>query len=243
MSLLPRGALLGVVVIVAFAGSASGQAPDPLLAFAVTVEEAKGHLLVSQELYAAGQRGRAALHAAHPVQEIGNRLVGPIRRVDPALADGVRAGLKAPGRDLERAVPTVRYAETVANTLAQLDAARDRVLPASRRADLAFQARVLGGLLRALAREYEEGVKDGRLTQLVEYQDAYGFFKRAQALTQALAPAARAANPLAAQRVDHEMARLARTFSAADGPAITLTLAQLNEHIDAVVTALRVLGE
>jgi len=202
MTVPGRTPLSVIVVILAVAGIAFGQPADSLVTFAVTVEETKGHLVVSQELYATGQRGRAALHAAHPVQEIGNRLIGPIRRVDPALADSVRAALKAPGRDLDQNVPATRYTETVASTLARLDTARDRVVPPARSADLGLQARVLGGLMRALVREYEEGVKDGRVTQVVEYQDAYGFFTRTQVLARAFGPAARATNQPAAQRLD-----------------------------------------
>jgi hypothetical protein len=240
MGLLPRRALVAVCVVLAVAGRAAAQ--DALVAFAVTLEEAKGHLVVSQELYAAGQRGRAALHAGHPVQEIGNRLIGPVRRVDPALADGVRAALKAPGRDLDQKVPAARYAETVAATLARLDAAMERVVPAASRADPGFQARVLAGLLRALAREYAEGVQDGRVTQVVEYQDAYGFFGRAQILARTLGPAARAKDAAAAQRVDDELATLARTFSAVGGPAVTLTVPQLQARVATLVSALETLG-
>ena len=233
-------AAVGLVTL--FAAKAAPPASDAFLEFVVAVEETKGHLLVSQELYSAGHRGRAALHAAHPVQEIGNRLVAPVKRVDPALAKRVHAAMKAPGREIEDQVSAARYETTVARTFALLETAIEAVVPEPQRTDLGFRARVLAMLMRSLVREYEEGVKDGRVTQLVEYQDAYGFFKRAQSLMRALVPTARAKNAPATQRFDDEMTALARTFSSPDGPKVALTVAELTRHVDAIVTALGALG-
>lgn len=232
----------GIILALALTSSATAQAPDPLVAFAVAVEESKGHLVASRELYAVGERGRAALHAAHPVQEIGNRLIGPVKRVDTALAERLRVALKAPGGDVEQRVSAGRYSDTVATTFGVLDTALERVVPAPQRADLGFQTRVLATLIRALVEEYEEGVKDGRVTQVVEYQDAYGFFRRAQVLSRAVDRAARAKNAAAAQRLQDEMAILARTFSSVGGPGLTLTVHQLKKHADSVVIVLQSLG-
>lgn len=239
----PRALIAAVASLVTlFMANTATPASDAFLEFVVAVEETKGHLVVSQELYGASQRGRAALHAAHPVQEIGNRLVGPVKRVDPALAKRVQAAMKGPGREIEDRVSAARYEATVARTFALLDTAIEAVVPEPQRADLGFRARVLAKLMRSLVTEYEEGVKDGRVTQLVEYQDAYGFFKRAESLMRALAPVARAKNAPATQQLEDEMTTLARTFSSPDGPKVALTVAELTRHVDAIVTALGALG-
>src|SRR5215470_12068936 len=57
-------------LVTLFVANTASPASDAFLELVVAVEETKGHLVVSQELYGASQRGRAALHAAHPVQEI-----------------------------------------------------------------------------------------------------------------------------------------------------------------------------
>jgi hypothetical protein len=49
---------------------------------------------VSEQLYMLDEARAAALHTAHPVQELGNRLYGPVRRVDGPSAD--REGPSAP---------------------------------------------------------------------------------------------------------------------------------------------------
>ena len=53
---------------------------DALAAFAANIEKCKAHLAVSAELYAKGDRA-AALHASHPIQEIGNKVIGPASKV------------------------------------------------------------------------------------------------------------------------------------------------------------------
>ena len=108
-------AAVGLVTL--FVAKAAPPASDSFLEFVVAVEETKGHWLVSQELYSAGHRGRAALHAAHPVQETGNRLVGPVKRVDPALAKRVHAAMKTPGREIEDRVSAARYETRVVRNL------------------------------------------------------------------------------------------------------------------------------
>jgi hypothetical protein len=178
-------------LLAAAAGRAEAQPPADAVRFATDVEKARAHLLVSEELYTAGQGRAAAIHAAHPVQELGNRLTGPVRRVDAARADRVRDALKEPGRAIEAKVPPARYAETVASVGKTLDEGVDRVAGAATRASVAFRARVLAALLAGMAEEYEEGFKDGRITQPIEYQDAYAFFRRAKLLYEALPPDAR----------------------------------------------------
>ena len=51
-----------------------------------------------------------------------------------------------------------------------------------------FRARVLADLLLGTATEYQEAYNAGKITRLVEYQDAYAFFMRAQAVQRDLAP-------------------------------------------------------
>src|SRR5262249_41174660 len=78
--------LVVAAVFLLTGGSGLAQAPSDDVRFATDIEKARGHLVVSNELYAAGHARPAAVHAAHPVQELGNRLVAPLRRVDDAAA-------------------------------------------------------------------------------------------------------------------------------------------------------------
>ena len=226
-----------VVVLVAgiLAAAAPGAAQAPpapeAVRFAADVEKARAHLLVSEQLYVTGQARAAALHAAHPVQELGNRLIEPVRRVDAPRADRVRAALKEPGGAIDAKVPPTRYVATVASVAKTLDEAVTHVVGADARANVPFRAKVLTALLAAMADEYDEAFKDGRITQVVEYQDAYGFFRRAQALYKDLPPEAR--------RADADMAALSKALASREPPAVPMpakTFRELALRIGAALT-------
>src|SRR5262245_41178678 len=197
---------------------ALAQAEDPLVAFTANIEKCKAHLAVSAELYAKGNRA-AALHASHPIQEIGNKVIGPAAKVSPELGDKVRAALRRPSADLAGKTSPAQYDRVVRETAATLDDVVQRVVPQERGASLAFRARVLADLLAGMATEYEEAYKAGKITQPVEYQDAYAFFTRAQAGHRDLAPALRAKNPALAGELDGHFAALAKALPGLTPPA------------------------
>lgn len=206
--------------------------------FATSLEEVRAHLLVTRELYAAGNAGEAALHASHPVQEIGGRITGPVTRADAGLGARVRQALKAPRRDVDARVPRATFERNLDATLTVLDEAMARVVPADVRGGLGFRTAVLRTLLLALVKEYEEGEKDGRITQLVEYHDAYGFFRRSQALYRDLAPALREASPQSAARADEQFAAVARALPGLTPPATPASTAALRKIVTDLVQAL-----
>jgi hypothetical protein len=223
-------ALVATMLAVSTPALINAQPPADAVPFATDVEKARAHLLVSEELYAAGQAGPAGLHAAHPIHELGNRLVAPLRRVDGAAADRLRDTLKEPGRAIQAKVPPAQYGTTVASVGKALDDAVTRVVGADTRATPAFRAGVLATLIAGLADEYDEAFKDGRITQVVEYQDAYGFFRRAKTLYDALPPDAR--------RADADIASLAKAFPSREPPKTPLPAKAVKDLTQRIGTAL-----
>ncbi|HYE94542.1 MAG TPA: hypothetical protein VEA38_26140 [Terriglobales bacterium] len=223
-------ALFALLLTLAAASPVLAQPPVDLVRFAADAEKARGHLLVSEELYAAGQARPAALHAAHPVHEIGNRLIGPVRRTDALRADRLRAALREPGRALDGKVPPARYAETVAALVTAIDEAVTHVVGAGPRAEPGFRARVIAALLADVVDEYEEAFKDGRIAQVVEYQDAYGFFRRARVLYDAL--------PAAARRADTDVAALAKAVPGVEPPRAPMPAATLKQTAQRIAATL-----
>lgn len=222
------------------AAVAAAPATDAQVRFVTSVEEAKAHVFVSRTLYAAGDAKEAALHASHPVQEIGGRITGPVARVDRALADRVREAMKRPRRDIEAKVSTADLERTAEATNATLDEAVARVVPADVARTLAFQAAVLRALVAALVNEYDEGYKNGRVTQVVEYHDAYGFLVRAQARFKDLAPALRERAPARAAAADEAFGALARALPGLSPPATPASTAAVKEVVEALRRALTV---
>jgi hypothetical protein len=213
--------------------SAFGQTEEAQVAFVANIEKCKAHLAVSAELYAKGDRA-AALHASHPVQEIGNKVIGPMSKVSPELADTVRAALRRPSADLKGTTSSSQYEQAVREVMTTLDGAVARVVPKERRTSLAFRTRVLADLLLGVADEYDEAYKSGKITQPIEYQDAYAFLRRAQAVHRDLAPSLRAKNPALASELDAQLTALARALPGLTPPASPMSA----ERLKATATSL-----
>jgi hypothetical protein len=167
---------------------------------------------------AQAEDAQAALHASHPFQEIGNKVIGPASKVSADLGDKVRAALRRPSADLKGTTPPPQYEQAVREAMTTLDGAVERVVPKERRTSL-VRARVLADLLLGVASEYEEAYKAGKITQRVEYQDAYAFLRRAQAVHRDLAPSLRAKGPARARELDAQLAALARALPGLTPPA------------------------
>jgi hypothetical protein len=221
-----------------FAAAPSAAPSDAHVPFAASVEEAKAHLLMARELYAAGDAREAALHASHPVQEIGGRITGPVTCADAALGGRVRDALKTPRRDVDARIPRAGFERNLDATVALLDEAVARVVPAEVRGTLAYRTAVLRTVLVTCVKEYDEGEKNGRITQVVEYHDAYGLFRRSQALYRELAPALREASAQQAAVADERFASVARAFPGLTPPAAPMSTAALKDAVTALVQAL-----
>lgn len=205
---------------------------DEQVEFATNVEKMKGHLLASRELYAVGQAAYAAIHAAHPVQELWSLLQGPLTQASPELAGQVGALLEKPGREIDAEVPTKRYEDTVKQLVAVLDEAVRRVVPAEILQSLAFRGKVIQKLIEDVEEEYEEGFKEGKVVQIVEYQDAYGFFHRAKTLYQEIAGRLQGKAPPVAKEIEEILATLSKKgFASVMPPATPLSEEKVKEEL------------
>jgi hypothetical protein len=228
--------VIAILTLLSFsppAALARAQAGDAQVTFAANIEKCKAHFAVSAEAYARGDRADS-LHASHPIQEIGNKVIGPASKVSADLGDTVRATLRQPSAKLKGAPTPAEYDQVVREAAATLDEVSARVVPKERRTSLSFRARVLADLLLGIGTEYEEAYHAGKITQPVEYQDAYAFLRRAQAVHRDLAPSLRAKNPALAHEVDGQLAALARALPGLAPPASPMPA----ERMKAVVATL-----
>jgi hypothetical protein len=210
--------------------------------WAADIEQARGHLLASREVYRRGQHVRAGVHAAHPIQELGYRLWRPVAAVDPDLSARVQAALKEPGRAVQARLPVREYDALVERTGALLDRAVARVVPEAVRSDPRFLARVIDALLTAIDEEYAEAVAEGRVVLEIEYQDAWGFFQRLRVLWPSLRRRLTGAPAAAAAGADVHLAFLERAFPGIEPPAAPVPVERVKQALDAVGAALRAAG-
>lgn len=236
------GVLAGVVLALALGGPplAGGepQATDEQVKFAVNAEMVKGHLLVSRELYGMGREAWAARHARHPVEELWSLLQGPLSRVSSDLAKRIGALLEKPRHEIAARVPAKQYEATVRAVFAALDDAVARIVPSPARNSLPFRVRVVLEVLEHVEEEYAEGMKEGRVASIAEYQDAYGFFQRGRALYGPVAAEIRKKAPKAAQEIEEAFATLAKGFSGVTPPVTPLATEKVREEVREITAEL-----
>jgi len=133
----------------------------------------RGHLWVGHELFKSGRADMSATHMKHPKAELYSTLT------DAFAARGV------PGfaQELQALADIVEANADAAEEQASYDALLTAITTNEQGADTR-SSRVIGeviiGLLRTAADEYAIGIKDGRVNNLHEYQDALGFTRIAQ---------------------------------------------------------------
>lgn len=138
----------------------------------------KGHLLAGYTLYKQGEADMAKTHMKHPKSEIYTDLLpGLQERKAPEFADKLAALANAVESGAGDPVVDAAFAEVSA----ALDAAADTVAGSDH-----AKLRAIAELAGMAAEEYGEGVVDGKLVELHEYQDAWGFLQVAQAYANSL---------------------------------------------------------
>ena len=193
---------------------AAGSFASPEAAFAGQLQLMKGHLRVGRELLRQGAPEEAMVHFHHPAEEIYD-----------GIADSLAAHGAEPFKaDLERLATLVEQG----TDRAAIDRADDRAeaaidaaiahLPAALRQRPAFWLDVAVGMLRQAAAEYREAVEDGRIANVVEYQDARGFVWQARDLVESVGDRLRASNAEAFRELMARFADLQQAWPSALPP-------------------------
>ena len=220
------------------AALAQSHPPKEQIEFSANVEKLKGHLLVSLELYEKGEATAAAIHAAHPIQELWGRIRAPIGGASAELAARISSLLEKPNREIEAKVPPKHYSQTVREIFSAIDQAENRIVPVRAREDLSFRAKLILELLEEVVEEYSEGVQEGKVIQFVEYQDAFGFFRRAHALYRTITGALKKKDPASTRTIDGALAELARGLAKVTPPEKPLSTDRVRDLVKRVVNEL-----
>jgi len=115
----------------------------------------------------------------HPEDEIYEDLKG---HLDEFGAEDFAAELKALADAVEAGKPIEEVEAALADVLHEIEEAREHS-----GASEAQEAAAILALMRNAAEEYDEGIKDGAVAELHEYQDAWGFLQTARALAEHMA--------------------------------------------------------
>ncbi|HEY7765651.1 MAG TPA: hypothetical protein VIB38_11730, partial [Aestuariivirgaceae bacterium] len=132
----------------------------------------EGHLRAGLELYRQGAADMARTHMKHPGDEL-------YADLEPALSARKAAGfgpsLEALAAAVENGKPIAEAEKAFSAVMEEIDKARATI------DDLPDELKSLMALIRTAADEYAVGVKEGKVTDPHEYQDAWGFTQTAKA--------------------------------------------------------------
>ena len=150
---------------------------------AIVLDEMAGHLYSSWQLWQVENYPLAAMHAGHTLGE-------SLPQIENALPTATLDALKA-------ALTTYQTAASIAGDQAAAQQAYDGAAEAIATArhslpnadDPRFEAAVMREVLETVEREYAEGVDGGKLANIAEYQDSFGFVAVIQAQYPDLSPA------------------------------------------------------
>jgi hypothetical protein len=145
----------------------------------------EGHLLIGKALADAGMMSDAVPHFGHPIEEIYDY-------IKPAFAARGVPEFALELKDLEAQMKRTASAEAKAAkddlasnayvlALARIDALR-RSIPEATRSRPAFVLRMVGQMVDNAGDDLAESIEGGRIRNHVEYHDAVGFARYAEAL-------------------------------------------------------------
>lgn len=168
-------------------GVASGDATVDFLAGLLQIE---GHLASGFALWQSGEKENGQAHMGHPKAEVYEAIEGTLAELgQPQFEAQLEQLVDAAANGAADEALNALHAEI----LTQIGVARETAVAADPKDD--FTAIV--HLIRKAGDEWGEGVKDGALVELHEYQDAWGFVQaardRATVLSASAEPAIKAA--------------------------------------------------
>ena len=179
----------------------------------------KGHLLVAKELLDLQKLDQAEPHIGHPVEEIyadvedqlKERGVAEFKTSLVKLQDLVKAGKIVP----QIATEFTTSMEAIDKAIAKL--------PAADIQDPKFILPVINGLLDTANSEYGAAIAEGKIKEIVEYQDSRGFVVYSSTLYEQISPTMAKSYAKNHQAIAPALAKLKPTWPAAIAPAKAVT--------------------
>jgi len=152
------------------AGSADLTKDDA--AYLAQLGQVRGHLWVGVQLYRAGHKDMALTHMKHPGDELYAGLQPAFdAREAPGFAEALSQLAEAVAQSLPLSEVKARHSE-LEQGIAEAESLSE--------VDLKTALGSIEKMVRTAAEEYAIGVKDGKIVNAHEYQDAFGFVTAAQ---------------------------------------------------------------
>jgi len=156
------------------------ESEDEKLSFASSLEETLGHFWAIEQNLDDGNAKLALVHATHPIAELYSSMKPDLKEANPEFDAKVQKILmdlgKKTGSDVTREDAQMEIDE--AKKIIQ--EARMLIVGEELSQDTAFKVKLIQELLKTSSSEYEEGVMNGQVEMMAEFQDGSAFVWRSQ---------------------------------------------------------------
>ena len=164
-------------------GLCLGQMPNQI-EYVYNIEQMKGHIEQAIMNKEDGNDTLTRAHILHPIVEIYDFIEAPLVTVDSNLNHTLYTSLNALSQNVEK-LDVSQFTEEAEKSNQMLNDAIKRIIPQE---NSTLNLIVASWLFDVANTEYESGVRDGKIIEMVEYQDASGFISRAESLVKDAMP-------------------------------------------------------
>jgi len=169
-----------MTLIIILPSLAFAESENEKLSFASSLEETLGHFWAIEQNLDDGNAKLALVHATHPIAELYSSMKPDLKEANPEFDAKVQKILmdlgKKTGSDVTREDAQMEIDE--AKKIIQ--EARMLIVGEELSQDTAFKVKLIQELLKTSSSEYEEGVMNGQVKMMAEFQDGSAFVWRSQ---------------------------------------------------------------
>jgi len=150
------------------------------LSFAGSLEETLGHFWAIEKNLDDDNAELALVHASHPIVELYASMKPDLKATNPEFDAKVQKILMDLGTKTGSTVTRQDAQMAIDEAKAIIQEAKILIVGKDLSQNTAFKAKLMQGLLKTSIREYEEGVKNGQIEMMAEFQDGSAFVWRSQ---------------------------------------------------------------
>lgn len=149
--------------------------------FHSNIEQIKGHIEQAEENRNNNNNSLAYVHTTHPIEEVVGLITIPLNNTEPKLNDTYINALYSLSNVASPSNNSTNeeFGEQAQSSTDLSNKVIATVVPVTTLNDTNHNITVIQDLLTTFQEEYTEGVKDGKIIMMLEYQDGSAFINRA----------------------------------------------------------------
>ena len=153
---------------------------DDILSFAGSLEETLGHFWAIEQNLDDDNAELALVHATHPIAELYTSMKPELKEANPEFDAKIQKTLMDLGKKTGSDVTRQDAQMAIDEAKEIIQEARILIVGEELSQDIAFKAKLIQGLLKTSIEEYKEGVQNGQIEMMAEFQDGSAFVWRSQ---------------------------------------------------------------